>query len=136
VPLSDAALAILAALPRDGDRVFPIGDLYKLATKLRPASEEYPRGITMHGFRSSFRNWAGERTSFAREVIEQCLAHAAGDATELAYRRGDALEKRRRVMDDWAKFCAHPLLRLPCLTFVVWLNFSVVSFANGHIQTS
>jgi integrase len=103
VPLSAAALALLEALPRTGDRVFPVGDvaLWRVAKKLRP-------DITVHGFRSSFRDWAGERTSYAREVVEQCLAHAAGDATELAYRRGDALEKRRQVMEAWAGFCAQP----------------------------
>jgi len=103
VPLSDAALALLQALPRTGDRVFPVGDvaLWRVAKRIRPE-------ITVHGFRSTFRDWAGERTSYAREVVEQCLAHAAGDQTELAYRRGDALEKRRHVMDAWAKFCAQP----------------------------
>jgi integrase len=104
IPLSEPALALLRALPRTGDKVFPVGAgaLWRVAKKLRPE-------ITVHGFRSSFRDWAGERTSFAREVVEQCLAHAAGDQTELAYRRGDALEKRRQVMDAWAKFCAQPV---------------------------
>jgi integrase len=103
VPLSDAAVALLEALPRTSARIFPVSrtSVWYAAKRLRPE-------ITVHGFRSSFRDWAGERTSYAREVIEQCLAHAAGDQTELAYRRGDALEKRRRVMEDWATFCAQP----------------------------
>jgi integrase len=61
--------------------------------------------VTVHGFRSAFRDWAGERTSFPREIAEAALAHLVGDAVERAYRRGDALEKRRQLMDDWARFC-------------------------------
>jgi integrase len=61
--------------------------------------------FTVHGFRSSFRDWAGERTSFPREVAEVALSHKVGDDTERAYRRGDALEKRRKLMDAWANFC-------------------------------
>ncbi len=60
---------------------------------------------TVHGFRSAFRDWAGERTTFPREVAEAALAHLVGDAVERAYRRGDALEKRRHLMDAWAAFC-------------------------------
>jgi integrase len=63
-------------------------------------------GITTHGFRSSFRDWAGDETDFPREVIEAALAHLVGDEVELAYRRGDALEKRRQLMDLWASFVA------------------------------
>ena len=62
------------------------------------------KGITGHGFRSSFRDWAGEVTTFPREVAEAALAHAVGHATELAYRRGDALEKRRKLMGAWAAY--------------------------------
>ena len=61
--------------------------------------------VTVHGFRSAFRDWCGETTTFPREIAEGALAHAAGDATERAYRRGDALEKRRGLMDAWASFC-------------------------------
>ncbi|SEK23391.1 Integrase [Xaviernesmea oryzae] len=61
--------------------------------------------VTTHGFRSSFRDWCGEETSFPREVAEAALAHAVGDETERAYRRGDALEKRRKLMVEWAAFC-------------------------------
>jgi integrase len=59
---------------------------------------------TAHGFRSSFRDWAGDATSFPRDLAEQALAHAVGDATERAYRRGDALQKRRELMNAWAAF--------------------------------
>lgn len=60
---------------------------------------------TMHGFRSSFRDWVGNETGFPREVAEAALAHAVGDAVEQAYRRGDALEKRRLLMNAWAEYC-------------------------------
>lgn len=60
---------------------------------------------TVHGFRSSFRDWAGETTEVSREVAEAALAHTVGNSAELAYRRGDALERRRTLMEDWAAFC-------------------------------
>jgi hypothetical protein len=62
--------------------------------------------ITVHGFRSSFRDWAGECTSFPREIAEAALAHVVGDETERAYRRGDALEKRRKLMEAWSGYLA------------------------------
>jgi hypothetical protein len=61
---------------------------------------------TVHGFRSAFRDWTGERTAFPREIAEAALAHLVGDEVERAYRRGDALEKRRALMDAWASFGA------------------------------
>jgi integrase len=62
-------------------------------------------GATVHGFRSGFRDWAGNETSFPREVAEAALAHVIGDKAEQAYRRSDALEKRRKLMDAWASYC-------------------------------
>jgi len=62
-------------------------------------------GVTVHGFRSTFRDWVGEATEFQREVAEAALAHTVGDATERAYRRGDALEKRRKLMEAWEAYC-------------------------------
>jgi integrase len=62
---------------------------------------------TVHGFRSSFRDWASEETDHAREIAEICLAHIVGDATERAYRRGDIIEKRRVLLNDWSYFCAN-----------------------------
>jgi integrase len=62
-------------------------------------------GATVHGFRSAFRDWCGEATSFPREVAEAALAHTIGDMAEQAYRRGDALEKRRAMMEARAKWC-------------------------------
>ena len=61
--------------------------------------------LTAHGFRSSFRDWAAERTNFPSEVAEMALAHAVGNKVEAAYRRGDLFEKRRRLMQQWATFC-------------------------------
>jgi integrase len=61
--------------------------------------------VTPHGFRSSFRDWAGDMTDHAREVIEAALAHAVGDETERAYRRSDAIEKRRALMEAWSRYC-------------------------------
>jgi integrase len=61
--------------------------------------------VTVHGFRSSFRDWAGNETEFSREIAEAALAHVIGDKAEQAYRRGDALEKRRRLMTAWAEHC-------------------------------
>jgi integrase len=62
--------------------------------------------LTVHGFRSTFRDWAAERTSFPNEVVEMALAHAIDDKTEAAYRRGDLFEKRRLLMEAWARHCA------------------------------
>jgi integrase len=64
-------------------------------------------GSTVHGFRSSFRDWAAEQTDVPREVVEACLAHAIGDEAELAYKRTDFLEKRRELMEAWARYCGY-----------------------------
>ena len=111
VPLGRRALAILKALPRvAGEEHVFVG-----ARPGRPLSNmamlELLRGmrgngLTVHGFRSSFRDWAGEQTTFPREVAEGALAHVIADKTEAAYRRGDALEKRRKLMEAWARYCA------------------------------
>ena len=61
--------------------------------------------VTVHGFRSTFRDWCGEVTHFPRDVAEAALAHRVGDSTEAAYRRGDALEKRRMMMAAWSAYC-------------------------------
>jgi integrase len=110
VPLSDRALAILTelALTRTGDFVFPGLKAGKpLSSMALPMVLERANvDATVHGFRSSFRDWAGERTAFPREIAEAALAHLVGDEVERAYRRGDALEKRRKLMNAWADFCA------------------------------
>ena len=67
--------------------------------------------LTTHGFRSTFRDWAGEMTNFPREIAEQALAHTLKDKTEAAYRRGDALEKRRQLMNAWGAYCVPTTLQ-------------------------
>jgi integrase len=62
--------------------------------------------ITTRGFRSSFRDWAGDRTAYARDIVEAALAHAIENKTEAAYRRSDALERRRKLMTAWAAYCS------------------------------
>lgn len=64
--------------------------------------------LTAHGFRSTFRDWAAERTSFPSEVAEMALAHTISDKVEAAYRRGDLVDKRRRLAEEWADFCESP----------------------------
>ncbi len=104
VPLSDRAVAILASIPREGDHIFPLSNMamLELLRGMRP-------GTTVHGFRSSFRDWAAERTSYPNHVAEAALAHTIGDKVEKAYRRGDLFEKRRRLMADWAQWCSRPV---------------------------
>jgi integrase len=66
-------------------------------------------GLTTHGFRSTFRDWAAEQTNFANHVVEMCLAHAIGNAVEASYRRGDLFEKRKKLMQQWADYCGRPI---------------------------
>ena len=75
-------------------------------TPVRLAKKAAGADVTVHGLRSTFRDWASERTSFPREVAEMALAHAIPNAVEAAYRRGDLFEKRRKLMEAWAEFCA------------------------------
>ncbi len=75
-------------------------------TSLLPVLKRMGRGdFVVHGLRSTFRDWAAESTSYAREVAEMALGHAVSDKVEAAYRRGDLFQKRRRLMDQWARFC-------------------------------
>ena len=109
VPLSERAMAILDELhqARVSEFVFPgfkrgrpLSNM-ALEAVLRRAKVD----VTTHGFRSSFRDWAGDSTAFTRDVVEAALAHAIENKTEAAYRRGDALEKRRELMAAWAAYC-------------------------------
>lgn len=112
VPLSEDAMAVLKSLPRDhkNDYVFistmragePLSNMAMTGVLKRMKRK---KGVTVHGFRSTFRDWAAERTSYANEVVEMALAHVIGNRVEAAYRRGDLLEKRRALMADWAAFC-------------------------------
>ena len=112
VPLSSAAIALLDELPRIGRYLFPGQDQNKpisdsaIRTFVLRDMGYGPTDCTIHGFRSSFRDWAAECTSFSNEVAEMALAHAVSSAIEAAYRRGDLLEKRRKLMEAWAGFCA------------------------------
>jgi integrase len=121
VPLSEAAIALLAAIPRVDENPFvfpghghhrrpgerrrdyspaPMSD----KTFLRLLERTKHAAVTVHGFRSTFRDWSGEETSFAREIAEWALAHQVGDETERAYRRGDALARRAELMSTWADY--------------------------------
>ncbi len=109
VPLSDSAVAVLKNLPKleDNEHVFfavrggQLSDMALTAVVRRIGVAAVP-----HGFRSTFRDWVGETTDYARELAEQALAHTLGNEVEAAYRRGDALERRRVMMGDWAVYCA------------------------------
>jgi integrase len=109
VPLSDRAAAILWEMEgaRNGDYVFPGqrpgSPLSGMAFEMLLRRSKSP--FTAHGFRSSFRDWAGNETHFARELAEHALGHVIGDKAEQAYRRSDALARRRELMDTWARFC-------------------------------
>jgi integrase len=109
-PLTDRALAILKTMKAAarGEYVFPSHRSDRPLSGMSCAMLLRRMKVvnaTVHGFRSAFRDWCGEATHFPREVAEAALAHAVGDRTERAYRRGDALEKRRKLMDAWARYC-------------------------------
>ena len=109
VPLSDRAIAILKEMEkgRTGEHVFPgqrpARPLSGMAFEMLLRRIGSP--FTAHGFRSSFRDWAGNETHFPRELAEHALAHVIGDKAEQAYRRSDALARRRELMDAWARHC-------------------------------
>jgi integrase len=119
VPLSDRAVDLIKAQAdvKVGDFVFPGEKKGKplspmaLAMLMRRMKLGH---YTIHGFRSAFRDWAGDETSYPRELAEAALAHRVGDETERAYRRSDALDRRRKLMTAWADYClgAEKLLRL------------------------
>jgi integrase len=109
VPLSARAVAIVQEMAQISLNEFvfpgmkqgrPLSDM-----AVRRLVAELRSGITRHGFRSTFRDWAAESTSFPNHVVEMALAHVVSDAVEAAYRRGDLFEKRRRLMEQWAAFC-------------------------------
>ena len=113
VPLSKRALKIVKAMHEttNGDFVFPgqkAGrplSVMALEMVLRRMKIE---GATVHGFRSAFRDWAAECTNFTNEVCEAALAHVIENKAEAAYRRGDLFDKRQKLMDAWAVYCAAP----------------------------
>lgn len=108
VPISQQTLTVLS--PKDGNAGLlfpgmkhgkPLSDMSLTAVLRRMGRGD----LTVHGFRSTFRDWCAESTNYPRDMAEMALAHTVGDKVEAAYRRGDMFEKRRRLMDDWAKFC-------------------------------
>ena len=115
VPLSKAALEILRArhdVTAGTGFVFPgakrdthLSDMAMFETLRRMGRND----ITVHGFRSTFRDWVEESTNFASSVAEAALAHVVGDKVEAAYRRGDLFEKRRLLMNAWATYCTTPI---------------------------
>ena len=112
VPLSDAAMAIVEQMmPRDSDFLFP-GSRPGRQMNARALFDQLRRmgrgDLTAHGFRSTLRDWAAERTNFPAEVADLALAHSVGSKVEAAYRRGDLFAKRRQLAEAWAHFCSEP----------------------------
>jgi integrase len=109
VPLAPAVIALLEALPREADNAFVFIGVNHPRLSPNALNALLPRmgrsDITVHGFRSSFRDWAAEQTNFPHEIAELALAHTIGDAVVKAYRRGDLLDKRRRLAEAWARYC-------------------------------
>lgn len=112
VPLSDAAVAALKAVKGRTKRyVFPghkRGSHLSNTAMLQVLKRLGRTGITVHGFRSTFRDWCAESTNYPAEVAEMALAHTLRDTTEAAYRRGDLFEKRSKLMAEWARHCSKP----------------------------
>jgi integrase len=113
VPLSPAAMALLEALPREEGNPFVFiggrdGAGLSGAAMSRVLELMGRDDVTVHGFRSTFKDWCAERTNYPNHVSEAALWHSVADAVEKAYRRGDLFEKRRRLMNDWARYCGSP----------------------------
>lgn len=112
VPLSDAAVAAINGVRRRSERyVFPghkRGSHLSSVAMLQVLKRLGRKDITVHGFRSTFRDWCAECTNYPSDVAEMALAHVLRDKTEAAYRRGDLLEKRARLMLEWARYCSKP----------------------------
>jgi integrase len=106
VPLSDAAVAVLKAMAEicHDNRIFPV---HRRSMRL-VLKEDLRSDVTVHGFRATFRSWAGGCTSHPRDICETALGHSIGNAVEQAYQRDALLAKRRVLMADWAEFCAKP----------------------------
>ena len=112
VPLSDHTVALLEEMQgtRSNEFVFSrhggksLSNMALLMMLRRMGRSD----VTTHGFRSSFRTWAAERTGFPREVVEAALAHVIGNKVEAAYQRGDLLDKRRELIAEWGEYCASP----------------------------
>lgn len=110
VPLPSAAVAILRGLPRDRPP-FRLSENAMLYLVQKPPPKGYGLPYTVHGFRSSFRDWAAETTAHPAEVVEMALAHTIPNKVEAAYRRGNLLAKRRQLMDEWADYVTADMAR-------------------------
>jgi integrase len=113
VPLSDRALKILRDLPREDSNPFVFigpkqGTSLSVTAMFAALARTKRNDITVHGFRSTFRDWAGETTAFAHDICEAALAHIRGDQTVKAYARGDLFKKRRKLMQAWDTYCTTP----------------------------
>jgi integrase len=111
IPLSDRALDILHNMPREGDYIFPGGKEGRGLSNM--AMDQLLKGMgydsdaaTVHGFRSTFKDWCSEQTGYPNELSELAMAHTVSNKVEAAYRRGDMREKRVQLMRDWADYCA------------------------------
>ena len=114
VPLPERALAIMEEMRKHGETGFvfesqmragkPLSDMSLLAVLKRMGRDD----LTVHGFRSTFRDWVAEQTAYPREVAEQALAHTISNQVEAAYLRSDLFDKRQGLMSDWAAYCEHP----------------------------
>ena len=108
VPLSTEALKLLSRIPKTvgSDYLFPAPSGKQLSDmSLNAIMRDMEVGAVPHGFRSTFKDWASEETDYPNTMSEMALAHAIPSDVEAAYRRGDMLEKRRQMMEDWANFC-------------------------------
>jgi integrase len=108
VPLCDRAIELLNGLPRDADFIFigsQVARPMSPAVMIRLTKEMTGDEVTVHGFRSAFRDWGAEQTNYPNEMLEMALAHTVSNKVEAAYRRGDQREKRRQLMADWAVYC-------------------------------
>ncbi len=115
VPLSEPTMAVVRAMAQLGTEGFVFPGLKTAAALSDRALTKAVHvaggnGATVHGFRSTFRDWCAETTNYPRELAEAALAHVLKDKTEAAYQRGDLLEKRRRLMSEWAAFCNKPII--------------------------
>jgi integrase len=113
VPLSEPALALLEALPREGTSNAFVFIGARPGQGLSPSMLQRSLArirddATVHGFRSTFRDWAGERTGFPFEVLEKALAHTVGNKASRAYARSNSLTERNKLMQKWAAFCGSP----------------------------
>ena len=117
MPLSLSAVRVLERVwhNREGRFVFPAlrSDRPLSAMAMLKVLQRMGRSdITVHGFRSAFRDWAAEATSYSQEIAEMALAHAITNKVEAAYRRGDLFQKRARMMEDWGIYCDAPAPRV------------------------